>query len=368
MAWAFNIVAIVVCGTASVFGAGGADAIERLLNSRSGGAPATYSRAAEEVAADAEKGKLLQRFVIALVSRDSDAPPAARLKDSVRESYLADGRRAITRLANERNNPLAWYLLSLDAGDTNLLRRAADGGNVQALNAWGNLLVNIAANDASTAENARKLFANAFECFNRAAARGDANALYNLGTCKWRGIGVKRNDAEAFECFRAAAMKGHPEAINNIGAFFREGNVVEKDLDMATRWFAKSASYGNAFGLYNYALALRRGEGTTRDPEKAAECLRKAVAVGNCIEACNTLALVLLSGDGVKADPEEAVLLLRQAADAGYPPAMENLSMCYSRGSGVKADEQLALEWKVRARAASGDVSAREWLEKNVKK
>ena len=121
-----------------------ANAIVRLLNSRASGSPKGYAEAAAEIAADAAAGKPLQGFVLAIVSREPDAPPAARLDDATREKYLTASRERITRLAHRTNNSLAWYLLSIDSGNTNLLQRAALGGNVQALNAWGTMLVNTA--------------------------------------------------------------------------------------------------------------------------------------------------------------------------------------------------------------------------------
>ena len=98
-----------------------AEPIERLLNSRSAGSPHAYATAADEVAAAAKKGRPLQKYIIALISREAGAPPAARISAATRERYFAESRPAIRQLAEKRNNPLAWYLLAVDTGDTNLL-------------------------------------------------------------------------------------------------------------------------------------------------------------------------------------------------------------------------------------------------------
>ena len=45
--------------------------IERLLNSRTAGAPRAYADAAEQVADAAKKGRPLQQYIIALISRDA---------------------------------------------------------------------------------------------------------------------------------------------------------------------------------------------------------------------------------------------------------------------------------------------------------
>ncbi|MGN0853245.1 MAG: hypothetical protein ACI4Q3_07695 [Kiritimatiellia bacterium] len=341
-----------------------AHAVLRLLNSRASGSVRGYAEAAAEVAEEARRGRTVCEFLIAVISRDPDAPAAAKLDDQTRARYLERSRAPIRRLAEENNNAMALYLLSLEAGDTNLLRRAADAGSVQAENAWGSCIFSQAMVQARTTNEVETALGRAFGYFKRAAGEGDANGLYNMGMCHWRGLGVPKNERHAFDCFRAAAEKGHPEAINNIGAFFRDGIVVEKDVELATKWFAKSASYENAFGQFNYALALRRAEGCARDLKTAAGLLKKA-ADGGCVEAINVYGVALWKGEGTEPDPAAAFGLFLKAAGTGYPPAMENVSTCYEKGVGVKADERKALEWKIRSKAAQGDRNAQVWLLQN---
>ena len=47
---------------------------------------------------------------------------------------------------------------------------------------------------------------------------------------------------------------------------------------------------------------------------------------------------------------------------------MENVATCYEKGTGVQANERLALEWKIRSRAARGDRNAQAWLWQNMDK
>ncbi|MBO5939782.1 MAG: sel1 repeat family protein [Kiritimatiellae bacterium] len=350
------------------FGAFGnqANAIVRLLNSRTSGSPKGYADAAAEVAKAAAQGKPLQRFVLAIVSREHDAPEAAKLDDATRDEYLKSSRDRIEKLAHSTNNSLAWYLLSIDKNDTNLLQRAALGGNVQALNAWGALLVNTAISQGRSTNEIAQALNEAIGFFKQAAGMGDANGLYNLGMCHARGLGTSRNDERAFDCFRNAAEKGHPEAINNIGWFFREGRIVKKDLELSAKWFKKSADYGNAFGEFNYGLALHRGEGIRKNDRLAVDYFRRA-AVGGCVEAVNAYGLALLRGEGVEKNASEAIAAFRRAASTGFPPAMENIAACYEKGDGVKADEKKAMLWRIRSKAARGDRAARAWLMQNDK-
>lgn len=342
---------------------GSVDAVVRLLDARVAGSSKSHAEAAAEVAADAARGKCLQQYVVMLFARDEGAPAAFRLDDRTLADYRAASAPRIRALAERTNNPLAWYLVALDCGDTNLLKRASDGGNVQAMNAWGTLCVERASARGAAADAAGRLFAEGVACFKRAAELGDANGNYNLGMCLSRGTGVACDAAAAFACFRKAAEKGHTEAINSIGWFFREGCSVPRDLAAAAKWFKKSADYGNAYGAFNYALALRRGEGVQKDAKAAAEWFRRA-ADGGCEEAEVAYAAALFKGDGVDANAEEAFRRFRIAAEKGNAAAMDNLAACYERGRGVAADERLALEWTMRARAARGDRAAKTWLER----
>ena len=86
------------------------------------------------------------------------------------------------------------------------------------------------------------------------------------------------------------------------------------------------------------------------------------------MEAIDAYGVALWKGRGVREDPEAAFRQFLRAAEAGYPPAMENLSTCYQLGKGVKADERRSLEWKIRSRAARGDRNAQAWLQQNANK
>ena len=366
MRWIRPLCGVVAALSVSCANADPANAIMRLLNSQASGSVRGFEQAAEEVAEQARQGRPVYAYVLALISRMPNPPPAARLDEATRTKYLEGCRDKIKRLADQKNNSMAWYLLSLENNDRDLLHRAADAGNVQAMNAWGTYLVTRAVGGMADTNEVNRILGVAHDYFKAAAGQGDANGLYNLGMCHLRGLGTPQDDQSAFNCFRSAAEKEHPEAINNIGLFFREGRVVEKDLEMSTKWFEKSASYDNAYGQFNFALALQNGEGVAQDEARAAALLSKA-ATGGCVEAVDAYGVALWKGRGVPESPEAAFKHFLRAAEAGYPPAMENLSTCYRYGKGVKADERRSMEWKIRSRAARGDRNAQAWLQQNAK-
>ena len=345
---------------------GGGDAIAQLLNSRSAGSPKAFEEAAEVVAAEAREGKILQQFLVAVLSREQGAPKCLQIDEETRKEYFANSSKRIEALAERKSNALAWYLLSLEKNDVRLLKKAADAGNVQALNNWGTItLTQALANPGVETNDVEMILHSSFKAFETAAGKGDSNGLYNLGMCYMEGYGCLRDPEKAFTHFKASAELGHPEAINNLGAFYRDGVVVRKDLAEAARQFARSADLGNAYGQLNYALALQRGEGLPRDSERAARLFRDAAEKGN-LEAVNAYAMCLFAGDGVKKDVRLAVRWYTVAAERGLSAAMENLAACYEAGlGGLERSERKALLWKMRARAARGDRNAAAWVMQN---
>ena len=326
MRWFLSIACLVL--SLSLFGAGSADALQRLLNLRTAGSPRGYAEAAETVRREAEAGGGLQQYVIALVAADENAPRTAKLSEARRLKYLDENRPRIRRLAETKNNALAWYLLSMENNDADLLKKAVDGGNVQALNAWGTMTLMKAMENRSDTNAFAKAARESFFCFRRAAAKSDPNGFCNLGTCYLQGLGCERNVALALGAFRAAAEAGHTEAMNNVGGLYRDGVGTVKSAMKAAKWFAKSAEMGNSYGQLNFALALLRGEGESRDETRAVELLKASAAQGN--------------------------------ADA-----MDCLAECCEKGLGTERDSMQSLVWTMRARAARGDGPAAKWLEKN---
>ena len=364
-----RIFAAALCALAVVFSSFAADksseAIVTLLNSRASGSRSEFKEAAKIVAADAKKGRPLQQFVIALVANDRDLPKKLRLTPEVRKEYLDQARDKIRRLAEEKNNALAWYLLSLEKNDMSFLKRAADGNNVQALNAWGTItLTDALRNPSMDTNDVERVLVKCFGIFKKAADAGDSNGLYNLGMCYMQGYGCVQDQDLAYKCFLASAEAGHPESINNVGGFYRDGIVVRANPETAAKWFARSADLGNVYGMFNYALALQRGEGVEKDAKKAVELLKEASELGSA-EAMNAYGMCYYNGDGVDKDAVEAVKWYRASAARGFAPAMDNLSSCYNLGVGVRKDEKEGLAWKVRSMAARGDRNAAAWLQQN---
>ena len=210
-----------------------ADAVMRLLNAPTSCGAKVYAEAQAVVARDAKAGKTLQQFVIGVTTDDKEL--AAR--------YLDASRGKIRALAESKGNPLAWYLLSLEKNDFVCLQKAADGGNVQALNALGSIAISEALDRVGSDTNRlERVLKRGFDCFRRAARARDPNGFVNLGTCYLRGFGCPQDMDMAVRCYRAAAELGHPEAMDNLSAAYQFGHGVKRDAERSLYWAMRARS------------------------------------------------------------------------------------------------------------------------------
>lgn len=206
------------------------EAIVTLLNSPSSTSKARYVEAMDTVKRDAEAGKPLQQYVIGVTSKDK----------ALAKKCMEASRDRIRRLAESRNNALAWYLLSLETNDLKLLSKAAAGGNVQALNAYGTILIQ-GAFDKNVASNVLEgALSKGYECFKKAAEQRDPNGFINLGTCYMRGFGCDINLKLAHECFKSAAEAGHPEGMDYLSANYELGHGVPRNAAKSLFWRMKA--------------------------------------------------------------------------------------------------------------------------------
>lgn len=81
-------------------------------------------------------------------------------------------------------------------------------------------------------------YTEAARWFDRAAARGAAEAQFQLGLMYWLGQGVPADEAVAVRLMRTAANQGFPIAMINMGDIYRDGNGgTPIDLVRAYGWY-----------------------------------------------------------------------------------------------------------------------------------
>lgn len=75
--------------------------------------------------------------------------------------------------------------------------------------------------------------------------------------------------AEAEQWYRKAADKGFAPAMNNLGELFRLGLGRDPDLVQAFKWYSAAARAGNPVGAWNLAIAYMHGDGVAHDQAEA---------------------------------------------------------------------------------------------------
>ena len=66
--------------------------------------------------------------------------------------------------------------------------------------------------------------------------------------------GVKRNSAEAMEWYHKAAAQGNAQAQFNLGSMYFEGEGVPKDPAQAVVWYRKAAEQGDSDAQHNLGV------------------------------------------------------------------------------------------------------------------
>ena len=123
-------------------------------------------------------------------------------------------------------------------------------------------------------------YAKAREWYEKAAAKGDASAMVNLGLLYENGHGVAQDYAKAREWYEKAADKGDASAMNNLGLLYNNGQGVAQDYAKAREWYEKAAAKGDASAMTTSACFTttvrawrrttpRRASGTRRPPTRA---------------------------------------------------------------------------------------------------
>ena len=108
------------------------------------------------------------------------------------------------------------------------------------------------------------------------AAKGDADAAFNLGQAYRLGKGVPVSLPRAQQYLEQAARKGHVDAATTLGLLlFQNGNRVA-----AMRWLRQAAEAGEPRAMLIYGTALFNADGVAGDPARAYAFISRAAAQG----------------------------------------------------------------------------------------
>ena len=132
-----------------------------------------------------------------------------------------------------------------------LLRKSADAEHAPAQSLLAYILDKSGASEEAVAY------------YRKAAAQGDADGEFGLGSMYAAGEGVKRDLAEARKWITRAAEQGHAGAVNTLALAYIKGDLgieeTQRKGDEALRWVRRASDSGYVPAMEHLALAYRTG-------------------------------------------------------------------------------------------------------------
>jgi uncharacterized protein len=153
-----------------------------------------------------------------------------------------------------------------------LLRKAADAGHAEAQVVLASILDSAESDEEAVAY------------YRKAAAAGNLDGIYGLGTMLGSGEGVKKDVKEAKVLITRAAEAGHKQAIRSLAQVYLRGELEiaedERKGAEALKWIALAADDGFMPALEVLEKAYRAGDyGLAPDVAKADELKRKIASM-----------------------------------------------------------------------------------------
>lgn len=201
------------------------------------------------------------------------------------------------------------------------------------------------------------------------AKQGDAEAQYQLGTCYFKGIGVKVNKFKAASLFLQSAENNYAEAQFELGKCYMFTNKgTGYNLDESLKWIQCAAKNS----LVKAQLYLGRNYecgGRPCGKRNYAESFKwyTLAAKQSSPEAYYNLAQLYEDGKGVEVDIQMALKLYHKAAELGDSCAQIKLANYYTTGEKVEQNFAEAIRW-LHIAAENGDSQAQYLLGDSYRK
>lgn len=207
----------------------------------------------------------------------------------------------------------------LKSGNANAVSQVNSENQPEAKSSWS----------AGPAGDAAKAYAEgdintARKIWEELAAKGDAQAMNNLGTLYDQGNGVEPDIGRAFHWFAASANAGNPSGMNNYGRMLEQGRGAPSNPEEAARWFDKAARQGQPEAQFNLGFLYEHGRGVPKDEQAAAAWYSRAASLQQK-DALARLGHFYRTGIGVEKNIQRGVLLLYAAAMEGSNAAIKEL-------------------------------------------
>lgn len=206
------------------------------------------------------------------------------------------------------------------------------------------------------AENDPARWEQAVTWLRKAAARGDAEAQYELAGMAAAGRGMAVSEISAFEYMRESALRGMADAQYQLAAMYLEGRGTAADASAATEWGRLAAQQGHVQAQFSLGcLMVKSPEAATK--AEGVKWLDRAASSGSR-QATLFLAAALARGEfGLQKDEVRAESLLKPLAEKGDGEAQFVIAWLYTFGEKFAEQRTLARDYLEMA-AAGGHAQA----------
>jgi TPR repeat protein len=199
----------------------------------------------------------------------------------------------------------------------------------------------------------------------RAATRGNAEAMLALGRSSLRGEVGAVDERAAYIWFEKAAQAGNIPANVPLAECHLQGWGTPADAMKAVELLSRAVTAGDSQAKDLLGVCYRLGKGVPRDDARAFALCSEAYRAG-VVSACGNLGALYLRGQGVTEDATLAVQLFAEGARRGHAESMQQYAHALEYGTGIPADRSQASQWYQKS-AALGNAEAAAWCrEKSV--
>ncbi len=166
---------------------------------------------------------------------------------------------------------------------------------------------------------------------------------------------------EALRLLQQAAADGDPEALYALGTWCLHGKVVAMDYSKGADYLEAASAHDFAQAHFDLAVCLETGRGRDQDPGRALSLYKKAVENGDLEAAYEIGRLIDDDSPGSRAN-REALAWYRVASKAGSADAQYALGRAYEHGAGLRRNRLHALSWYRKAAKKVTMRRAKQWL------
>lgn len=143
----------------------------------------------------------------------------------------------------------------------------AENGDPAAQAEYASFLMKMGKTDSQV--NGDKDFVESVKWAEKAAAQGNADALWTLALAYEQGRGVEEDRNKAIELYAKGAELNHPDSMNSLAAFISRREVPGKTKQDAFELIKKAAEMGNVLAMRNLGHSYQFEEGTGFDMKQA---------------------------------------------------------------------------------------------------